>query len=246
VHPVIFLATRRKQKGLTLVELLVAMSIMVVLSTMIVATWVALTNAYSFSTRSDTQRDFARQAIDRMAREIRDAQQPLGGTSPAFAGAYPDEVRFYSTFNMLLAGPDLILGTADDVTASDPKSPPRLTRFIYVVTDTQEGTGAVYRQLAELEGPDLILGTADDGFRDPVESDEPPLVSDVYNEGADKDMFTYWSYNPSGDVVPSQGIVDTSRIVEVEITLLVDLNPGKAPNYMDLSTKVQPRNVREF
>ena len=30
------------------------------------------------------------------------------------------------------------------------------------------------------------------------------------------------------------------------VTMLVDLNPGKAPNYMDVSTKVQPRNVREF
>ena len=242
----IFLATRRKQQGLTLVELLVAMSIMVVLSTMIVATWVSLTKAYSFSTRSDKQRDFARQAIDRMAREIRDAQQPLGGTSAAFTLAYPGEVRFYSTFNMLLPGLDNILGTADDETASDPKSRPRLTRFIYVVTDTQDGTGAVYRQLAELPGLDNILGTADDDFRDPVESDELPLVGDVSNEDEDKAMFTYWSYNPNGDVVRSGGSVDPARIVEVEITLLVDLNQDKAPNYMDLSTKVQPRNVLEF
>ena len=49
--------------------------------------------------------------------------------------------------------------------------------------------------------------------------------------------------------MPSDGtttLVDPSRIVEVGITLLVDLNPGKAPNYMDISTTVQPRNVREF
>lgn len=213
-----------RQRGITLVELLVAMSIMLVLSTMIIATWVALTDAYSFSSRSDKQRDFARQAIDRMAREIRDAQQPLGGSSPAFARAYPDEVRFYSTFN-----------TAD---AATPSSTPRLTRFIYRVTDTANGVGAVFR---EFPGDDGQFDTGDDVSE--------RLVANVSNAGAGRDVFTYWSYDlDSGVLEPSDGatLVDPSRIVEVGITLLVDLNPGKAPNYMDVSTRVQPRNVREF
>lgn len=220
-----FIATPRKQRGITLVELLVAMTIMLVLSTMIVATWVTLTNAYSFSTRSDKQRDLARQAIDRMAREVRDAQQPLGSVSPAFTRAYPNEVRFYSTFNT--------------PGAPAPTAAPRLTRFIYRVTDVVNGTGAVYR---EFPGVDGVWDTADDVSE--------RLVSDVSNDNVGKDVFTYWSYDSgSGDLVPSAGtaqLVDPSRIVEVGITMLVDLNPGKAPNYMDVSTTVQPRNVREF
>ena len=215
----------RGQRGITLFELLVAMSIMLVLSTMIVTTWVALTDAYSFSSRSDKQRDLARQAIDRMAREIRDAQQPPGGTSPAFAYAYPDEVRLYSTFN-----------TSD---AANPTSVPRLTRFIYRVTNAAYGVGAVYR---ELPGADGAFDTGDDVSR--------LLLANVCNAGEGKDVFTYWSYDPAdGDLAPSHGtttLVDPSRVVEVGVTLLVDLNPGKAPNYMDLSTRVQPRNVREF
>jgi prepilin-type N-terminal cleavage/methylation domain-containing protein len=219
------LAGSRGQRGISLVELLVAMSIMLVLATMIIATWVALTDAYSFSSRSDKQRDFARQAIERMAREIRDAQQPPGGASTAFAYAYPNEVRLYSTFNR-----------AD---AADPASAPRLTRLIYRVTDAAYGVGAVYR---ELPGADGAFGGGDDVSR--------LLIDNVSNAGNGMDAFTYWSYDPaSGDLVPSDGtttLVDPSRIVEVGITLLVDLNPGKAPNYMDLSTTVQPRNVREF
>jgi prepilin-type N-terminal cleavage/methylation domain-containing protein len=215
----------RGRRGITLVELLVAMSIMLVLSTMIIVTWVALTDAYSFSSRSDRQRDFARQAIDRIAREIRDAQQPAGGTSPAFAYAYPDEVQLYSTFN-----------TAD---AANPAFAPRLTRFIYRVTDAAHGVGAIYR---ELPGADGAFGGGDDVSQ--------RLIDNVSNAGNGKDVFTYWSYDSaSGELVPSDGtttLVDSSRIVEVGITLLVDLNPGKAPNYMDLSTTVQPRNVREF
>lgn len=219
-------APRRRQEGITLVELLVAMSIMVVLSTMIIATWVALTDAYSFSTRSDKQRDLARQAIDRMAREIRDAQEPLGSSSPAINLAYPNEIRFYSTFNT--------------TGASSPTTEPRLTRFIYKVTNAAEGTGAVFR---EYPGPDGDFDTATDNV-------SQYLVGNVSNDGAGKDVFTYWSYDPvTDDLEPSDGMImpaDPSRVVEVGITLLVDLNPGKAPNYMDISTKVQPRNVREF
>lgn len=216
----------RGQQGITLVELLVAMTIMLVLSTMIVGTWITLTNAYSFTSRSDKQRDFARQAIDRMAREIRDAQQPLCGSTTAFTKAYPNEVRFYSTFNT--AG------------AADPTSGPRLTRLVYKVTNAADGVGAVYR---EFPGGDGDFDTANDNV-------SQLLVDNVSNDGAGKDLFTYWYYDSVTNTLKhSDGtttLVDPSRIVEVEITMLVDLNPGKAPNYMDVSTKVQPRNVREF
>ena len=147
----------QRQRGITLVELLVVMSIMLIVTTMIIGTWVALTNAYSFSSRSDKQRDLARQAIDRMAREIRDAQEPLGTSSPAINLAYPNEIRFYSTFN-----------TSD---ASSPTTEPRLTRFIYRVTNAADGTGAVYR---EFPGPDGDFDTANDNV-------SQLLVDDVSN-----------------------------------------------------------------
>jgi prepilin-type N-terminal cleavage/methylation domain-containing protein len=215
-----------RQKGITLVELLVAMTIMVVLSTMIIGAWVTLTNAYSFSSRSDKQRDLARQAIDRMAREIRDAQEPIGTTSPAINLAYPNEIRFYSTFN-----------TAD---AATPTAAPRLTRYVYKITDIANGTGAVYR---EFPGPDGDFDLVDDNLSERI-------VDHVSNADHGKDVFTYWTYDlTTNDLVSSQGmgqLADPSRVVEVGITMLVDLNPGKAPNYMDISTRVQPRNVREF
>jgi prepilin-type N-terminal cleavage/methylation domain-containing protein len=215
---------QRSQRGITLVELLVAMSIMLVLSTLIVGTWLALSNAYSFTTRSDKQRDMARQAIERMGREIRDAQEPSSGASLAFVKVDPFEVQFYSTFN-----------TAD---APSPSSPPRLSRFIYRVTDADAGTGSIYR---EFPGPDGSFDTGDDVSQ--------LMVSHISNDNAGRDMFTYWAYGSGGVLVAMDGDTvdfDPSRIATVELTLLVDLNPGKAPNYMDLTTVVQPRNVRQF
>ena len=216
----------RGQRGITLVELLVAMSIMLVLSTMIVGTWITLTNAYSFTSRSDKQRDFARQAIDRMAREIRDAQQPLDGSTTAFTQAYPNEVRFYSTFNT--AG------------AAEPASEPRLTRLVYKVTNAADGVGAVYREFPGYDGDFDTPGTMCPNSWSTTSPTMAP--AEICSRTGTYDSATNALEHSNGTTT----LVDPSRIVEVEITMLVDLNPGKAPNYMDVSTKVQPRNVREF
>lgn len=219
-----FLA-RKRQGGMTLVELLVAMVIMGVLSTMIIGTWIALTNAYSFTSRSNKQRDYANQAIARMAREIRDAQSVPGSTTAAFVRAYPNEIRFYSTFNM--AG------------ASDPTSTPRLTRFILKETSTTTHVGAIYR---EFPGPDTIFDNGNDVSR--------LLVGDVVNLRTADDLFTYHAVDPAtGIMYPSVGmttLVPPARVQTVGILLQVDLNPGKSPNYMDIATTVQPRNVRHL
>lgn len=208
----------RRQHGMTLVELLVAMIIMGVLTTMIIGTWISLTSAYSFTSRSDRQRDFANQAIARMAREVRDAQKVPGSTTGAFTFAYPNQIRFYSTFNM--AG------------NSDPTSTPRLTRFML-------RNGAVYRDLA---GNDGIFGTGDDVSR--------LLVKDVVNVSQATDLFRYSAINATtGQMYQSSGettLVPAARIQTVRILLLVDLNPGKSPNYMDVSTTVEPRNMRHL
>jgi prepilin-type N-terminal cleavage/methylation domain-containing protein len=209
---------RDPQSGITLIELLAAMVVMGILTTMIIGSWIALSKSYSFTTRSDKQRDHANQAISRIAREIRDAQAVPGGTSGAFVRAYPDEVRFYSTFNM---------GGADD-----PTTTPRLTR--YILRD-----GAVYRELA---GGDGVFNTGDDVSR--------LLVQDVVNQGSGDDLFKYSAINSTtGQMYQSAGtttLVPASKIQTVSILLQVDLNPGKSPNYMDIATTVQPRNVRHL
>ncbi len=219
----------RRQAGITLVELLVSMIILGILSTLILGTWFALSSSYLHTSRSNEQVDFARQAISRMAREIRDAQGVLGGADVPvpFVRTYSDEIRFYSTFNT--AG------------APAPTSVPRLTRFIYKVTDTSQNVGSVYR---EFPGPDNLFDTADDV--------STVLVNNVANARANRDVFVYWAYGPNGALFRSSDetspsvTVTPSQMVSVGINLLVDVNPGKAPNYTDVSTTVNPRNVRQF
>lgn len=216
---------RKRQSGMTLVELLVAMIIMGILTTMIIGSWIALSNAYSFTSRSNKQRDIAGQAIARMAREIRDAQSVQGGTTDAFVYAYPNEIRFYSTFNMN--------------GAQDPTTTPRLTRFVLKETNSTTHVGAIFR---EFPGPDKEFDNGNDvSYR---------LVGDVVNLRTGDDLFKYSAVDPvSGDVVLSDGtgsLVPAARIQTVGVLLQVDLNPGNSPNYMDIETTVQPRNVRHM
>jgi prepilin-type N-terminal cleavage/methylation domain-containing protein len=70
------------QDGVTLMELLVAMVIMSVISTMIIVAWVALQNSYAYSVKSDDARDTARDTLSRMRREIRDAMVDASGNGP--------------------------------------------------------------------------------------------------------------------------------------------------------------------
>ena len=218
---------RGRESGMTLVELLVAMLIMGILTTMIIGSWVTLTRVYSSTSRSNRQRDFATQAISRLAREVRDGQKVAAGTSTAFVRAYPDEIRFYSTFN-----------TAD---ADNPTTTPRLTRFILKETDGTTHVGAIYRELA-----------GDDGLFDTNDKNETSslLVANVVNLRTGDDLFTYYAIDPAtGSMYPSDGmttLVPADRIQTVGIFLQVDLNPGKSPNYMDIKTTVEPRNVRHM
>jgi prepilin-type N-terminal cleavage/methylation domain-containing protein len=217
--------TRKRQGGMTLIEVLISMLIMAVITTMIIGGWIALSNAASFTSRSNRQRDVANQAISRLAREIRDAQAIPGGTTGAFVRSYPDEIRFYSTFNM--AG------------SSDPTTTPRLTRFILKETDAATHVGAVYR---ELPGPDGVFDTGDDL--------SSVLVDNVVNLRTGDDFFTYFAIDSTtGQMYPSDGtttLVPPTRIQTVNILLQVDLNPGHSPNYMDIATTVEPRNVRHL
>ncbi len=86
-----------------MIELLVGMAIMGVISTMLLLTWFALSNSYSYSINSANARDDGRQALARLQREIRDAQMPTiasGTASDAILyRARPYTVALYTSFN---------------------------------------------------------------------------------------------------------------------------------------------------
>ena len=84
---------------MTLIELLVSIIIMGVLSTMVLITWFALQGSFTYSVASSVQRENAGQTLNRMQREIRDAESFGGNGQPALVKAQKYSVSFYTTFN---------------------------------------------------------------------------------------------------------------------------------------------------
>jgi type II secretory pathway pseudopilin PulG len=89
----------RGRRGSGLIEVLVAMTIMTILSTMIVMVWISLQGSYAYSVKSADARGTARDTMARMRREIRDAMtQPSTGLGP-IVSAENNHVQLMSAFN---------------------------------------------------------------------------------------------------------------------------------------------------
>jgi len=209
--------SHRHEAGLTLVELLIAMSILAVVTTMVLMSWFALQRSYASTMKNDQARVDAREAVTRMVMEIRSAQALPGKAVLAGGGmdSTSEWIDFWTTFNH----PDELL----------------LTRYVYR-WGTSNGvvTGSIYRM--------VDVGSA--GPRERL------VVSNVINGGAANPVFQYLSVDAYGNpstlvaIPTSQALL--ARVSAVEIHLMVDLNPGKSPTYMDIQTTAQLRNQRQF
>jgi hypothetical protein len=212
------------------------MSILAVITGMILGYWFALQQSFSFSARSSETRETARDGMTRMVREIRDS----GGQGGTAAGtgivqANGTSITLRTAFNDPKAMSVETTGTGIDSVVR-PYLPP-LGGFYY------EG-GTVYRWRD-------TDGDGDESGPSQYDRREELVTSVVY--GTTKPVFTYTCINtgdpltgvPLGEPYQTNAPPDLTSIISVQITLRVDLNPGKAPEYMDLISTAQPRNHRQ-
>jgi prepilin-type N-terminal cleavage/methylation domain-containing protein len=238
----------RDQRGITLIELLVGLIISAVLSVMVLTAWFALSQSASFSMNSNNARDLGRQAISRMAREIRDAQARTDNSEAAVARARSRWILITTTFN--------------EVGNASPTQEPHLVLYrLY-------SDGELWRFE---DGPDAntTIGGVDVSAAETVHNqfdlDEQEngegarlIVKNVVNDriawdsngDGTKDtpstpVFRYSRYLDDGtiDIQPVVlGTDNRNAIVAAEMRLLVDLNPQHSPVYADLVTTAQIRN----
>jgi type II secretory pathway pseudopilin PulG len=212
--------TQRKktaQQGLMLMELLVALTIASIVSAMIVMSWFALQDSYGSTTKRAQSEDIAREAVARMTRELRDMQGNAG--QAAVVSAQPNSIEFYTPFNDL-GGKNLY------------------TKYAYVPM-AKGGKLVRYRDVNQ-------NGAWEPGERETV------IASDVVNGLLGVPVFTYTYVDPYEDPAnPGQTFtahqipdVNTARLLSVQMHVMIDLNPGHAPSYLDLKTTAQPRNLR--
>ena len=220
-----------RQHGITLVELLIAMTILAVVSSMILMSWISLQKSYAQTSRASQSREFARDAVARLTQEIRDAQGSNQGS--AITEAEPMRIVFYSTYN--------------EAGNATPGLAPRQTAFVYQWS-TATGSGKIFRVVDangngvadELGDNDSLAATNGRMIVDNVVNCNNPSAANPTS------VFTYSYYDASGTYTTSDSPPDASitTIRAVHIRVLVDLNPGRSPVYMDLQTTAQPRNMR--
>jgi len=222
---------RGSQAGLTLVELLVAMTISTIIGTMLVGSFISLQRSYAFAQRANTARAAVRDALGRFSSEFRDAQPPNLSDPSTYPVQSASEYActFYSSYNQA--------GVRND--ASTGNTTLRLTK-IYLSGSTDYKTLYWQRDTNN----DGALTTAD---RTMV------LATNVVNGSSKVNIpyiFTYYYIDPtSGNMAaPVHVLTDVAKlqnIVAVQLRLASDSNLGRTPNFIDLSATVDLRNAAE-
>jgi hypothetical protein len=234
----------RDQRGITMVELVVSMSIMGVLTIMILVGWFALSRSYSFSLSSSDSRDMARQSVSRMAREIRDAENNLSASDTAIVRARARWIEFYTTFNM---ASNEASSTAPRLVMYRLYPDGELWRFYDQNTDgTIQGvdTGvadATWPVANALDSQEQVTGEGGMMMADHLVNDSIPSATNP------TPVFEYEHFTADGSVALDPvitGVENRAAIVAVQIELLADLNPKKVPVYATFKTTTQIRNNR--
>lgn len=248
------------QRGISLVELLVAMSIMGIITAMLLTGWFALSKSYGFTVHSADARDSGRQAMQRLQREVRDAERPPQGYLGTSTSGAPDAIiyrarsywiAFSTTFNN--AGNS----TAGWTGPTPTPSPSRPHLVVYRLYADQE----LWR-FEDLDNDGKIATTP--GHYLDMTSELPSAFSaseqedgegamlvlpDVVNY-TDPDhpipLFTYNYYDSTGVLQSATALygADRQAIIAVQLRLLVDLDPTRVPVYADLRGTAQLRNAR--
>lgn len=237
-------AREDREAGLTLVELLVSMIILAIITTMLVAVWVNLQRGAVFAMQADTATSTARDASERIAKELRAAQPnalptpaptatvtalPVG--QPPILVADPWRVEFYSAVGTSAAadgtGVTAVRRTAiwlDTSGSGDQKT-------LYLQRDTN-GNGAI-----DSGDPKQVVARSVINYR---------LVTDTGDTAYD--LFRYawrataesplgWSNNTT------EGAITLSTIVGIRARVIIDANIYHAPKYIDTTTTVRLRNA---
>jgi len=237
------------------------MSIMSVITAMLLIGWFSLSRSYAFSVHSADARDSGRQAMQRLQREIRDAQKPPEGYPSTSSEGARDAIiyharsywiAFSTTFN------DLGNSTAGWTGATPTPSPSRPHLIVYRLYADKElwrfedgnDNGTI-----DVTSPPAFDMTSElpadfDASEQQRGEGAMLLLTDVvnYTDPAHPiPLFKYSFYDSAGVLQSADALygADRQAIIAVQLRLLVDLDPTRAPVYADLRGTAQLRNARQ-
>jgi Tfp pilus assembly protein PilV len=206
-----------RSEGYSLIELLVAMMLTLVVMVAIFGIWFGLQRTYSFTDEDLSAQEQGRAALNEIVEFVRTAREPDWAVAENLDVA------------IVRAEPNLLICWAD--VDRDATHDLELVRFR---VDTTQRT--LYRD--ESQTGDVTFATGS----------STRLVGNwVSNDAtAGNWLFTYTGLNGAALDMSSGFVTDPTQIREVNIVLKVDVVIGKSPEYHELRSTVQPRNLRLY
>lgn len=209
------------QRGTTLIELMVAMSLMLmVLSATLLLFDAGADNHRRVEEHNEAQ-DIARRHTDRLARELRNMASPSLLTTSSAQPLAVDAATDY----------DLVFRTVDDVRPAPTDNVPNVKRIRYCLDAANPADGRLYRQeqtWISAATPAMPSTSACPGTG---WTSQQLIASSVVNRisGQSRPLFQYDS-------------ADTSRITRVRTDVYVDPTPARRPAEARLTSGVFLRN----
>lgn len=205
-----------RQEGFSLVEVLIATSLMLVVMSAVFGVWLGLTRTYAFTEDDISAQQQARMAMAEMVEYIRTAR-------------LPETV------------PSLALDTV--ITEAEPFS---ITVWTDTDRDGTHALQLVRFRVSPDPLAPQAAGTSFELWRETGDSEtglfiNPPVrlvSSNVANDSASFPLFTYL------DALGSE-TTDLGRIRRVRIDLRIDVDPNRSPATNVLTSVVEPRNMKQ-
>ncbi len=225
------------QSGFSLVELLVAMVVLIVVMGATFGIWLGLENVYTFTNDDMVAQEQARTAMGEMVELIRTARRPATVPDEALNAVMPvagrTELTVWSDVDRAPDhGLELIRFRADHPAGAPNEQ---------VLYRDQATVGASSRSWTSER---LVTPNVSNWFDPARPSDETGWLFSYYNGAGERLLFDDEILGYTGTI--EHVIPDPNSIREVRINLLVDLYKDRAPITHQLTSVVQPRNLRQY
>jgi prepilin-type N-terminal cleavage/methylation domain-containing protein len=208
----------RGQAGMSLIELLVAMSLVTVVVMATMSAFVSFNKNERINRLHNESTDEARLTIERLASQLRNLASPRDNHVDAVEKAEPF---------------DLVFLTVDAVKPETSANARNIKRVRYCVGGLTGGKASLIRQQQTWEDPDPPPSYSTSGCPNTSWGNSTVVASDVVNtaEATPAPVFTF-----TPDASP------TSEISAIRAELMVDTNPGVLPRAVSLGSGVFLRN----
>lgn len=214
-------------EGFSLTEVLMASMLLLVILAAVYGIWFGMQRTYMFAEEDMTAQQEARTAMNEMVELIRTAREP--------DATFSEEQQ---SLDMVIvrAEPNLIVVWTDADRDADHD-------LELVCFQADPATKSLLRYTSQDAVDPAALGDPSTWDDAPVRLVGSYVSNDDVTEG--NNLFSYYDMNSELDLSGGK-VEDPTQIREVHIKLLVDVVIGEAPASHELTSVVQPRNLRTY